>query len=196
MHPYTVVLFVHVLSLLLATGASAVIGLAQAQLRRVETLGQVARWAMAAKQTAKAFPVAVVGLVGSGVYMVQTRWSWTDPWVLGGLAGLAAIVVLGDVVEGRNGRRLGRELGQALARGDGPVDGEVARLLAAPLPKITGIAPTLLMVAVVFVMVTKPGAAGCAAALVVALAAAVPLGPALARSRPRAGAPAPAAAEA
>jgi hypothetical protein len=192
MHVYPVVLFVHVLSVLLAAGASAVLALAQLQMRRVETLGQVARWAIAAKQTAHAFPFAVAGLVGSGSYLVQAGWRWSDPWVLGGIAGLATIVVLGEGLDGRRGRALGRAVGAALAGGDGPAGGEVARLLGDPLGKVIGIAPVTLMLGVVFVMVTKPGAAGCVAALLVALAASVPAGPAVFRSRTRAGAPAPA----
>jgi Predicted integral membrane protein (DUF2269) len=193
---YSVVLFVHILSLLLAAGASAVITLAAIQMRRVETLGQVARWAMAAKSTAKAFPIAVAGLVGSGIYMTQASWSFSDPWVLGAICGLTTIVVLGDAVDGRHVRALGQAVGEALRTGgDGPVDGEVARRLEQPIGKVVALAPTLLMLGVAFVMVTKPGAAGTAVALLVSLALSVPVGPTLLRSGTRAGAPAPAASQ-
>jgi len=195
MTTYSVVLFIHLLSLLIAAGAAAVVTLANVQMRRAETLGQVARWGMAAKNTAKAFPVAIVGLVGSGIYMVQTEWSWSDPWVIGALVGLGMIIVFGEGLEARRGRALGRALGEAIATGgDGPVDGEPARLLEDNLGKAIPAAPTLLMLGVVFIMVTKPGTAGTIIALAVALALSVPVGRAVFRCDRRAGTPVPAAA--
>jgi hypothetical protein len=184
-HVYSVVLFIHLLSLLIAAGAAAVLALAQVQMRRAERVRQVAQWALAAKNTARVFPFAVAGLVGSGIYLVQSSWSFSDPWVLGGICGLAAIVVLGDAVDGRHGRKIGRAAGEALlAHGDGHLGPDLKRLLSQPLPKAVSLAPTLLMLGVVFVMVTKPGAAGSAAALLVALALSVPCGPALFRTSP------------
>jgi hypothetical protein len=193
MNTYSVVLFVHILSVLIATGAATIVTLAAIQMRRAENYGQVARWAMAAKNAAKGFPVAVVGLVGSGIYLVQSAWSWSDPWVIGALVGLGAIIVIGHGVESRRGRALGRALGEALATaGDGPVDGEPARLLEQKIGKATSAAPTLLMLGVAFVMVTKPGTAGTVAALLVALALSAPVGIALFRTETRAGMPVPA----
>ena len=45
MHAYSVVLYVHLLALLLATGASTVAFYAALQLRGAATPGEVARWA-------------------------------------------------------------------------------------------------------------------------------------------------------
>lgn len=184
---YQIVLFVHLLALLLATGAAAVIHISEWSLRRARTLSEAGRWGLTIKSTARAFPVAVAALLGSGAYMVSDVWSWSTPWVLASIAGLAAIVVVGDVVNGRHGKEIGKAIGGTLARdGDGPVTEEVTRLVESPVAISASFAPTLLMLGVVFVMSTKPGAAGSAAALLVSVALAAAIGPALSRRPERA----------
>lgn len=180
---YHMALTIHLLALLLAAGAAATTHFAHALMRRARTLSEAGRWGLAVKSTAHLFPVAVLGLVGSGAYMVSDAWSWSAPWVIASLAGLAAIVLVGDVVNGRNGRAAGQAIGRALAHGgDGPVTAEVTRLLESRLALSASFAPTLLMVGVVYVMTNKPGAAGCSAALLAAVAVSAATGPLLARA--------------
>jgi hypothetical protein len=178
---YRIVLYVHLVSLLLATGAAAVTHVAHHALRRARTLSEAGRCGLTMKSAARAFPPAVVGLFGSGAYMVSDAWSWSAAWVVAAVAGLAAIVLLGDLVNGRNGRALGQAIGRTLAaQGDGPVTAEVTRLLESRLAIAASFTPTLLMLGVVYLMTAKPGAAGCAAALLVPLAASAAAGQLLA----------------
>jgi hypothetical protein len=170
---YHVVLFVHLVSLLLAAGAAATLHVADVEIRRAQSLSEALRLALRMKRTATAFPFAIVGLVGSGIYMTHhLAWGFSTPWVLAGEVGLAAIVVLGDAVNGRFGRQLGAAIGGALARGgDGALTEEVRAHLENPVAKLASVAPTALRFGVIYVMTVKPGATGSTVAMLVALAA-------------------------
>jgi hypothetical protein len=180
MDAYSIVLFIHLLGLLIATGAAAVTHVAYHAMRRSPTLSEAGRWGLTMKRASRAFPIAVVLLLASGAYMASDRWSWSLPWVLAGLTGLAAIVVVGEAVLGRHGRRLGQTIGATIARhGDGPITNEVRAQLDSRVALSASFAPPLLMLAIVYVMTTKPGAVGSAAALLIASALAAAAGPAL-----------------
>lgn len=187
MPAYPVVLFVHLLALLLATGASALAFFAALQMRGATDPADVSRWGRLVKAVVPCFPVATVLLAGSGAYMTQTQWHWTTPWIDAGIAGLVLLVVCGPGVEARCGRALEREV---RAAGLSP---RARALLRDPLAWSAKLTTLTLMVAIVFVMATKPKALGSGLALVAALL----LGPLIAvpfwRSA-RASSPAPAAA--
>jgi hypothetical protein len=162
-HPYAVVLFVHLLGLLVATGAAVLTFFAALHLRAATTPGDVARWGRVVKAVVPAFPVATLLLLGSGAYLTQVGWGWTTPWIVAGLAGLALIVGCGSGIEAARGRALEREVRTA---------GMTARsraLVRDPLAWSAKMTTLTLMLAVVFLMVVKPGALGSGLALVVAL---------------------------
>jgi hypothetical protein len=160
---YSIALFIHLSALVLAAAATAVSVYAAWRLRAAETAGEVAAWGRTIHNTAKSFPVATLGLLGSGAYMVQQSWSWSMPWIVAALVGLAAMVVLGAGIEGGRGRVLAREVRTA---GLSP---RARRLLGDPVVWSARLANVLLMVAVMFVMTTKPGALDSAAALILAV---------------------------
>lgn len=166
---YSVALFLHLLFLLAATVATALAGYAALGLRRAASPMEAARWGGMVERVVPAFPVAALGLFGSGAYMTQDSWSWSTPWVVGGITGLAVIMLLGAGVEGRRGRELKRELMTA------GMSDRAQRLLRDPIAWSAKVATWTLLVGVVFVMTTKPGSAGCAVALAVAFVAG-PLG--------------------
>lgn len=172
MQTYHVVLFIHIASLLIAVGAVTTLHIADVEIRRARTLSEAGRLGMRMKNTAHAFPVAVVGLVGSGIYMTHhLAWGFSTAWVLAGEVGLAAIIVIGDVVNGRNGRKLGAAIGGAIASGgDGPVTDEVRALLDDPLAKFAAVAPTGIMFGVIYNMTVKPAALGATLAMLIAIA--------------------------
>lgn len=172
MQTYHVVLFIHIASLLIAVAAVSTLHIADVEIRRARTLSEAGRLGMRMKKTAHAFPVAIVGLVGSGIYMTHhLAWGFSTAWVLAGEVGLAAIVVVGDVVNGRNGRKLGATIGAAIASGgDGPLTDEVRARLDDPLAKFAAVAPTGIMFGVIYDMTVKPAALGSALAILIALA--------------------------
>lgn len=163
MHPYSIVLFVHLLALLLAVGAAVLAFFAALQLRGATTPGEVARWAKVVKAVVPAFPVATLLLLGSGAYLTQVGWRWTTPWIDAGIAGLALIVVCGSGVEAARGRALEQAV---------RTEGMTARsraLLRDPLAWSAKVTTLTLMLAIVFLMVVKPSALGSGLVLVVAL---------------------------
>jgi hypothetical protein len=189
---YHAVLYIHLLSLLIAVAVSGIIHVSDIEMRRAQTLGEVGRAGLRIKNAAMGFPIAVIGLVGSGVYMAHhLGWGWTSPWILAGEVGLFTIVAVGDAVNARHGKKLGEAIGAAMARGgDGPVTAEVKELLDDPVAKFTAVMPTLLALGVVYVMTEKPGALGSALALAIAFASAAVIGPLLLRApKPAAEAP-------
>lgn len=110
----------------------------------------------------RVFAPATLGLLGSGAYLTQTAWRWSTPWIVSGLVGLAMIVLLGSGLEASRGRALKHEV-----RTHGL--SERARcLLRDPLAWTAKAMTWTLMLAVMFLMTTKPPAWGCAITLVIA----------------------------
>lgn len=162
---YSVALFFHLVSLLAAGAASTLAGYAALRLRTATTPADIAAWGMMIGKVVRAFPPATLGLLGSGAYMTQAAWDWSTPWVVAGLSGLAMIVVLGSGVEASRGRALKHEV-----RVHG-LSERARRLLCDPLAWTAKGMTWTLMLAVMFLMTTKPPAWGCVAALVIGVVA-------------------------
>ncbi len=77
MSAYSVALFIHLLSLLVATVAAALAGFAALRLRDSGSPREAAGWGMLIGRVVPMFPVATLGLVASGAYMTQKEWSWS-----------------------------------------------------------------------------------------------------------------------
>ena len=164
-YDYSIALFLHFVSLLAAGAGATLAGYAALQLRGATSAAEVARWGMMIGKVVRVFPAATLGLVGTGAYMTQKAWSWSTPWVVAGLVGLTMIVLLGAGVEASRGRALEDEV---RARG---LSERARRLLRDPLAWTSKAVTWTLMLAVMFVMSTKPPAWGCAVALLVAVLA-------------------------
>lgn len=173
MSVYSVVLFIHLLALMLAVGASALAFFAALQLRVADTPADVARWGSLVKAVVPCFPITTLLLAATGAYMTQVQWRWTTPWIDAGIAGLTLIAVCGSGVEARRGRALEQEVRTA---GLSP---RARALQRDPLSWSAKLTTLTLVAAVVFLMATKPSALGSGVTLVVALLAgpllAVPL---------------------
>lgn len=165
MTPYSLALFLHLLFVLLASAAAALSTFAIVRLRRARSVGDAIAWGSLVARIVPAFPVAVLGLLGTGAYMTQVRWSWSTPWVDAAAAVLGLLVILGTGVEGSRGRALRREL---QAAGMSP---RARRLLRDPVAWTAKMITLTLVVAAVFVMTVKPTGALCITAIVVAVVA-------------------------
>lgn len=174
MHGYGVALYVHLLALLSATAASALVHLAAARAARAGSAHEALEWHRFAGKAARVFPLAVLTLVATGSYMVGGAhgWGWGLGWVRAGLLGSVLLLAQGAVIGAR-----GKRVAAALAAGRRAGDPLAARL---------GSANTAMALAIVFVMAAKPGLAG---ALTAVLGAAA-LGALLGGGKRRAGEPA------
>ncbi len=191
MNGYTIALFLHLISVLLACAASAVAMFASLRLRAARDAAEALEWLSVVRRVVPSFPFAVLGLLATGGYMTHQLRGWTLPWVDAALLGLGLIVALGSGVEAARGRLLGRELA---ARGLSPLARRLQRDPVAWTAKMTTLT---LVVAVVFVMTAKPHAIGSSLAIVAAVVsgalAAIPFWRTRVSDAPPIAAPVPAA---
>lgn len=163
MSVYSLMLFLHFIFLICAVAASALAGFAALRLRSVETAAEAAHWGAFVRRVVPTFPVASVGLIGTGAYMTSKVWTWSTPWILAGLAGLITIMMLGAGVEGQRARATSAELHVA------GLSQRARYLLRDPVAWSAKATTWTLLLAVMFVMTAKPTAAICALALALAL---------------------------
>ena len=170
MSVYSVILFLHLFSLLAATAASALVHFGIGRLRQAQERRPALEALSLARAADRAFPLASVGLFLTGAYMAQDVWGWSRAWVVLGIIGLGAIAVIGAAILGRRSQALAKAL---LAVDEGPLTGELIGRLRDPAFLTISNVPTGLAFGVVFLMVTKPGYAGGILELAVAIAIAV-----------------------
>ena len=165
MDTYHVVLYVHLLALLLGMMAGGVMVVCLLQLRAATTLEAAVPWGMVAGKVEKAFPVAVVGLFGTGAYMTSHFWTWSTGWIDVSIVGLAILALQGPLVGGRTAKKLEHTL---KANGPGRL-GEAARRMARhPGLWVTEFTNLALVCAIVWNMTQKPSTGSAILTLVIA----------------------------
>lgn len=171
MPTYEIVLFVHLLALLAATAATAIVKLAAKRSAAATSLRASMEWGRLLATTSRVFPIAVVTLVATGSYMAASRWGWRQGWIEAGFLGSFILLASGGFL-GRRGAIRARANAarlQAAAR-DLPNDAAPDRLTAALSQANTGLA-----LAIACVMTVKPHLAASLTLLVVgALLGAMP----------------------
>src|SRR2546423_3889310 len=75
MDTYHVLLYIHFISLLIGFGAASVVVVCLFKLRSAQTVADAVPWGMLAGQTERVFPIAILGLFGSGAYMTSKVWT-------------------------------------------------------------------------------------------------------------------------
>ena len=106
-----------------AIGAAAVLLLCLFQLRAARELVDALPWGRVAGKTGRIFPIAILGLFGSGAYMTSDVWTWSTGWIQVGIAALVVLAIQGPVIAERSGKKLEHALKE---NGPGPL-GEYAR---------------------------------------------------------------------
>ena len=172
MNAYQLTLFLHFVFLAAAVAAAALTGYAALHLRSSETAADAVWWGGFVRRVVRIFPIASLGLIVTGGYMAHRAWGWSAPWVIAGLAGLIAIMLLGAGVEGARARAASAELRAA------GLSERARRLLRDPIAGSARVTSWTLVLAMIFVMTVKPSVAICigsfAVALVCGVLAAVP----------------------
>lgn len=154
MDAYHIALFFHVVTLIVAAGATTVTKLAVSRRIRARTVGEALEWHDVLISTSKLFPVCLALFLATGAYMVSVvgLQAWSSGFVVGGLAGVVLLLASGTYL-GIKAKGL-REVLARIAQngGDAPAPRLIPPRLVAMLPVVnTGIA-----LAVVFDMVAKP----------------------------------------
>jgi hypothetical protein len=167
LNTYHYVLYVHLLSLFIGIGAGAVLLTCLFQLRAARTLEQAVPWGMVAGKVGKLFPVAILGLFGTGAYMTSDFWTWSTPWIDVAIAVLVLLFVQGAGVAERTAHKLQAAM---RANGPGPLGPEAREMTVHPGLWVVEFSNVAMVFAVVWNMTQKPGWGGSIAAVLVAYA--------------------------
>jgi hypothetical protein len=175
---YHVVLYIHLLALFVGIGAGGALLVCLMKLRGAQTLEAALPWGMTAGQVAKFFPIAILGLFGSGAYMTSDLWTWSTGWIDVSIAGLVYLALMGPIVGGR-----GEHAVKAALQANGPgALGDAARRAARhPALWITECTNLGVVFGVVWNMTEKPGTGSAIAAVLGGIAAGAAVGYACSR---------------
>src|SRR5204862_16489 len=67
-------------------------------------------WGRVAAKVGRLFPIAILGLFGSGAYMTSDLWTWDTGWIEVGIAALVVLAIQGPVVAERSGKKVAQAL--------------------------------------------------------------------------------------
>src|SRR5213593_2186165 len=157
---YALAVFLHIVG---ALGLFAALGLEWAgllNLRRAGSAGQAQEWARLLASVRKVAGPAVLTILVTGIYLMATRWGGQG-WIGVGFGGLVLIALLGATL---TGRRTG-----AIVRAATSDPASLGDRVRDPVLIVSAWLRTALALGVVFIMTTKPAAAGAVTALGVAV---------------------------
>src|SRR5690242_15620064 len=122
---------------------------------------------MMAGKVGKLFPVAIIGLFGTGAYMTSHFWTWGTRWIDIGIAALVVLTIQGAGIAERTGHKLGAAL---QANGPGPLGPEARRMTLHPGLWVVEFSNLGIVFGVVWNMTEKPGLGESLAAVLVGYA--------------------------
>ena len=163
MDTYHVVLYIHLLALFVGIGAGAVMLVCLFQLRAAQTLMDAVPWGRVAGKTARAFPVAILGLFGTGAYMTSDVWTWSTGWIDVSVVGLVVLALQGPLVAERAAHKLKRALQE---NGPGPLGTQARRMARHRGLWIADLSNLGVVLGIVWDMTQKPGTWSAIAAVV------------------------------
>jgi hypothetical protein len=164
---YTVVKYFHVLFLLVGFGAGAIIWACLFSLRAAKTVADAGPWGALAGKIENVFPIAILGLFGTGAYLTSDAWPWGAGWIDVSIAGLALVAVQGGGVAARRAHALKHAL---MANGPGPLGEAAKRMTRDPALWIASFANPAIVLGIIWNMTQKPGTGESIAAVLVAYA--------------------------
>jgi hypothetical protein len=170
LNTYHYVLYVHFLALFLGIGAGSVLLACLLQLRAARTVEQAAPWGMLAGKVSKLFPVAILGLFGTGAYMTSETtfpWTWSTHWIEVAIGALVVITIQGAGIAERTAHKLQAAM---MANGPGPLGPDARRMALHPGLWVVEFTNLLMVFAVVWNMTEKAGLGESLAAVLVAYA--------------------------
>ncbi|HVP15144.1 MAG TPA: hypothetical protein VMS88_06345 [Terriglobales bacterium] len=162
MFAYQSVLFLHLATLVMLVGGSVVARVGISQLRGAQRVEQVTAWMHSFGALKLVFGVGSLLLLLTGAYLVGGTFSWTSGWIAISALTLVAIHVNGSSASVASFKPIGMAL---RGRTEGPVPAEAHGPLRAPRLWSAIHVNLGMVLAVMWVMVTKP--AGAFAALFV-----------------------------
>src|SRR5262249_31262867 len=124
------------------------------RLRAATTLEAAAPWGQLAGEVEKAFPVAILGLFGTGAYMTSDVWTWSTSWIVLPIVGLVVLSLQGPLVAGRRGHAVKAAL---MANGPGPLGPEAREMTRDRTLWAATMTNEMLVLGIVWGLTRKPG---------------------------------------
>lgn len=107
---YNVVLFGHITAVMVMFACLTADGLAVGGLRSTRSAEAARAWVRALEASAAVGPWARLAVLGAGLYLAVDGWSWQG-WIIVGLVGWTAFVILGEPLTGKELREMDSLLG-------------------------------------------------------------------------------------
>ena len=167
MDTYGAVKYLHILFLLGAFGAGTVVHACLFRLRAARTLADAAPWGALAGKLENVFPIAILGLFGTGAYMTSDAWTWSTRWIDVSTAGLALMLAQGGGIAARRAHALEHAL---MANGPGELGERARQMTCDPALWVASFTNPALALGIVWNMTQKPGLGESIAAVAVAYA--------------------------
>ena len=134
------------------------------ELITVATLADALPWGRVAGTTGRMFPIAILGLFGSGAYMTSDVWTWSTGWIQVGIAALVVLTIQGPVIAERSGKKLEHALRE---NGPGPLGEHARRMTRYPGLWVVEFSAIGLVLGIVWIMIAKAGTGSSIAAAVI-----------------------------
>jgi uncharacterized membrane protein len=163
---YTLALFAHILGVLGVFIGIALDWMTILRLRRARTVALVREMTSLVGFQARLIQLSALLLLVAGIYMTVTAWSRDTSWIV---VSLAALIVMGALSGGVNGRRLAAIRKAAGASSDAALPPALQRRMADPVLLISVQTAVMVGLGAVFLMTTRPGWPGSLIALAVAV---------------------------
>lgn len=151
---YHIALFLHIVTLLVATVATAITKLAAGRREQARTVGEALDWHKMAASASKWFPICVASFVITGFYMLSVTHvsAFSTGYVLAGVVGVILLLANGAFLGAKEKALEGRLEGLAAMGADQPMPKLAPPAAAVVLPMVN----PMLALGVVFDMVMKP----------------------------------------
>jgi len=163
---YSLVKFLHLISVVTAMSAATLIHWNHVRVKKAERVPQAMEALGLIQALAPKMPLFAVALFLTGAYLVQNRWGWSQHWVQVGIAGLVSILIMGVAVLKPRLGAIARHIAQA---GDVPFTGELRKPLRDPVMWFAGHYQLIMIATVMYLMTMKPGMMGSLIAIGVAI---------------------------
>jgi hypothetical protein len=149
---YSLMLFLHIASVLCLFGANALEVVALLRLRSVRTTAQVSEWMAVMRGVEIVPPLSAVLVLASGCYMAFTVWGWSQGWIDLALFLVLLLGLLSALVHEPRVKAIRQALESAPT---GPLSASLSERIASPVLWAYALIPALLTLGVVALMVLK-----------------------------------------
>ena len=146
-----VALFIHILGVATLFTAMGFLQRGGAKVRTASTAEEMRLWLSLVETTGRMFPLALLFILGSGLYMTDQVWSFDTPWIAVAIVSVVLMGVVGGAVVGRGFSAMGRAAAAVSSSSD------LAQAVGAPLPWIAATALNGMAIGLVWLMTIKPG---------------------------------------